>query len=206
MRNYTVTRYSRQEKNGGLQRRNDGGNDGPSLCYDKGMASKAVALILFSALSAICLTAQTDAPLPSSAVADKVIVLKRERKLLLMQDGKTLKTYPIALGANPTGTKTHQGDHRTPEGHYTLDRHNAHSQYHRSLHISYPNAEDVARAHKLGLSPGGDIFIHGLPNGYEPAANEAPDDWTDGCIAVTNSEIDEIFRAVLDGTPIEIKP
>jgi murein L,D-transpeptidase YafK len=86
-----------------------------------------------------------------------------------------------------------------------LDRHNAHSQYHRSIHISYPNAEDVARARKLGVSTGGDLFIHGLPNGYGGPSQQLGD-WTDGCIAVTNAEIDEIWRVVADGTPIEIKP
>ena len=124
------------------------------------MARKTASLIFLLALFSSRLTAQTDTPLPSPAVADKVVVLKRERKLLLLQGDKTLKTYRIALGANPTGTKTHQGDHRTPEGQYILDRHNEHSLYHRSIHISYPNAEDVARAHTLGLSPGGlDFFL-----------------------------------------------
>jgi len=170
------------------------------------MARKAAALIFLLALFLSRITAQTDTPLPSSAIPDKVVVLKRERKLLLLQGDKTLKTYRISLGANPAGTKTHQGDHKTPEGQYILDRHNEHSLYHRSIHISYPNPEDVARARHLGLSPGGYIFLHGLPNGYQPAANQTLGDWTDGCIAVRNSEIDEIFRAVRDGTPIEIRP
>ncbi|HWY57870.1 MAG TPA: L,D-transpeptidase family protein [Terriglobales bacterium] len=104
------------------------------------------------------------------------------------------------------GEKTRQGDHKTPEGNYLLDRHNERSQFHRSIHISYPNADDRARARGLGVSPEGDIFLHGLPNGYEPPPHQTYQDWTDGCIAVTDSEIDEIFRAVPDGSPIEIKP
>jgi murein L,D-transpeptidase YafK len=143
---------------------------------------------------------------PPPPVADKVIVLKSERKLMLMKSDKVLKTYRIALGKDPLGGKTRQGDHKTPEGNYLLDRHNERSQFHRSIHISYPNADDRARARRLGVSSGGDIFLHGLPNGNEPAPHQTLEDWTDGCIAVTDSEIDEIFRAVPDGTRIEIKP
>jgi len=148
----------------------------------------------------------SDVSLSSAVVADRVVVLKSERKLMLMKDGQVLKTYRVSLGANPVGPKIHQGDHKTPEGEYILDRHNSHSQYYRSIHISYPSQVDRERAHRLGLSPGGDVFMHGLPNDYKPAPNENPGDWTDGCIAVTDTEMDEIWRAVPDGTPIEIKP
>lgn len=144
---------------------------------------------------------------PASHQADKILVLKSERKLMLLDHGRVVKTYRISLGAEPVGPKTRQGDHRTPEGTYVIDRRNPHSQFHKSLHISYPNAEDRARARRLGVSPGGDIFVHGLPNGYHwlgPVQHF--DDWTDGCIAVTNEEIEEIWRAVPDGTPIEIRP
>ena len=125
----------------------------------------------------------------------------------LMRTGQVLRTYKIALGGNPVGAKMRQGDHRTPEGVYVIDRRNEHSQYHRSLHISYPNAADRERARKLGVSPGGDIFIHGLPNGYGfiGAAHRARD-WTDGCIAVTDQEIEEIWKLVDNGTPVEILP
>jgi murein L,D-transpeptidase YafK len=143
-------------------------------------------------------------PLPESLAADKVLVLKSERKLFLMKGDEVLKTYIVALGRNPVGSKVRQGDSRTPEGTYVLDRHNPNSQYHRSIHISYPNADDAARARRMGVSPGGDVFLHGLPNGFHGLL--APGDWTEGCIAVTNTEIDEIWRAVADGTPIEIKP
>ena len=138
--------------------------------------------------------------------ADRVIVIKHERKLVLMHADKVIKTYSIALGAVPTGAKDRQGDHRTPEGVYILDSRNSHSQFYKSIHISYPNTEDRKRAARLGVAPGGDIFLHGLPNGYGfVGAAHRLHDWTDGCIAVTNNEIDEIWLLVPNGTPIEIK-
>jgi len=152
------------------------------------------------------LSARTDDHEAASVTVDKVVVHKRERKLMLMNGHRLLKSYRISLGANPVGAKIRQGDRKTPEGSYTLDWHNDHSQYHRSIHISYPNAADRARAHRLGFLPGGDTYLHGLPNGYRQSANEPLNDWTDGCIAVTNAEIDEIYHLVADGTPIEIKP
>jgi|SRR5579872_2024930 len=139
--------------------------------------------------------------------ADRVLVLKQERTLRLMSAGKVIKTYKIALGGNPLGPKTRQGDHKTPEGTYILDSRNLHSQFYKSIHISYPNAQDRAAARKQGVSPGGDVFIHGLPNGYGWIGKEhRMKDWTDGCIAVTDQEMDEIWRAVPNGTPIEIRP
>ena len=147
----------------------------------------------------------SDPPLPASATADKVLVLKAERKLVLIKGDQVLKTYKISLGGNPIGPKIREGDSKTPEGKYVLDRHNPMSQYHRSIHISYPNADDVARAKKLGVSPGEDLFIHGEPNDYHGPSQEMGD-WTDGCVAVSNADMDEIWRAVADGTPIEIRP
>ena len=143
-------------------------------------------------------------PLSASARADKVLVLKSRRVLLLMKGDEVLKRYIVSLG-NPVGPKIRQGDHKTPEGTYVLDRHNANSQFYRSIHISYPNADDVARAKKLGVRAGGDLFIHGLPNDFH-GHSDALGDWTEGCIAVTDAEMDEIWRMVADGTPIEIKP
>jgi murein L,D-transpeptidase YafK len=146
---------------------------------------------------------------PGSAAlrADKVVVLKANRTLILSRNGSILKSYKIALGGNPLGPKTRQGDGRTPEGNYILDRRNAKSQFHRSIHISYPSAQDRARARNLGVNPGGDIFVHGLPNGYGAIGRlHLARDWTNGCIAVTNEEIDEIWKLVPDGTPIEIRP
>ena len=144
-------------------------------------------------------------PLQPEVTADKVVVLKSYRQLLLMKGDQVLKTYIVQLGGDPVGPKVRQGDNRTPEGQYVLDRHNAKSDFHRSIHISYPNADDVARARKLGVSPGGELYIHGLPNEFR-GDSEALGDWTEGCIAVTNAEMDEIWRAVADGTPIEIRP
>lgn len=126
---------------------------------------------------------------------------------MLMRQGKELKSYKIALGRNPIGHKIQEGDHKTPEGNYLLDRRNAKSRFYRSIHISYPDEKDRAHAAKLGVSPGGDVFIHGLPNGFGWLGKlHLAMDWTDGCIAVTDEEMDEIWQAVPDGTPIEIKP
>jgi murein L,D-transpeptidase YafK len=134
-------------------------------------------------------------------------VLKKERTLQLLNRGNVIKTYKVALGGDPVGPKTQQGDHKTPEGVYRLDSRNLHSKFHKAIHISYPNARDREAARKKGVSPGGDVFLHGLPNGYGRIGNSHRlKDWTDGCIAVTNAEIDEIWRMVSDGTPIEIRP
>lgn len=138
---------------------------------------------------------------------DRIIVHKKSHTMELIHAGQVIKSYTIALGSEPIGPKTRQGDHRTPEGVYVIDRRNPHSQFHRALHISYPNAVDRERARKMGVPPGGDIYIHGLPNGYGfiGAAHRARD-WTDGCIAVTDQEIEEIWRLVDNGTPVEIRP
>lgn len=139
--------------------------------------------------------------------ADHVLVLKKQRTLELLNHGRVLKSYKVALGADPIGPKTRQGDHKTPEGIYILDSRNVHSQFYKSIHISYPNASDRAAARARGVSPGGDVFVHGLPNGYRSVgASHRLKDWTDGCIAVTDEEIDEIWAAVGNGTPIEIRP
>ena len=173
------------------------------------MLLRGAAFLLICALAQTPgdVSASSDPPPAPTSVADKVVVLKSQRKLMLRKADQTLKTYRISLGTNPVGPKSRQGDHKTPEGLYTLDRHNAKSEFYRSIHISYPNAADRARARRLGVSPGGDVFLHGWPNGYRPSAqSEDLGDWTDGCIAVTDSEMDEIWRAVPDGTPIEIRP
>ena len=144
---------------------------------------------------------------PAVDQADRVVVHKKERTLELLKDGSAFRRYKIALGAQPLGPKSQQGDHRTPEGIYVIDRRNEHSQFYRALHISYPNADDQARAQKLGVSAGGDIMIHGLPNGFGwIGASHRLKDWTEGCIAVTDKEMDEIWKLVPDGTSIEIDP
>ncbi len=139
--------------------------------------------------------------------ADHVLVVKKDRTLQLLNHGQVIKTYKIALGGDPIGPKTRQRDHKTPEGVYVLDSRNVHSQFYKSIHISYPNREQRAAARSNGISAGGDVFVHGLPRGfgYVGAAHRLKD-WTDGCIAVANEEIDEIWAAVPDGTPIDIRP
>jgi murein L,D-transpeptidase YafK len=161
-------------------------------------------ILLLSGLLGSAGLAQTADATPH---ADRVLVLKHERTLQLLNQGKVIKTYKVALGGEPVGAKTRQGDHKTPEGVYVLDSRNAHSQFYKSIHISYPSARDLAAARQKGVSPGGDVFVHGLPNGYGwIGAGHRAKDWTDGCIAVTDQEIDEIWRAVANGTPIEIRP
>jgi murein L,D-transpeptidase YafK len=138
---------------------------------------------------------------------DQILVVKNERKLSLLAHGKVIRTYKVSLGGEPVGAKERQGDHKTPEGNYVLDRRNLTSKFYKSIHVSYPNEQDKQQAAKLGVSAGGDIMIHGLPNGFGwLRATHLAKDWTDGCIAVTDSEIDEIWKLVADGTPIEIRP
>ena len=143
--------------------------------------------------------------MPKSIMINKVFVDKSARTLQLLSDNKVIKTYHIALGGNPVGHKQQQGDKRTPTGSYTLDYKNEKSKFYRSIHVSYPNAADKARAKSRGVSPGGDIMIHGQKNGFgHLAAINQQRGWTDGCIAVTDDEMDEIMAAVEIGTPIEI--
>ena len=141
---------------------------------------------------------------------DRVVVYKAKRELQLCEGDSILKRYKIALGKNVTGHKQREGDSRTPEGTYVLDWRNSNSKYYLSIHISYPNLEDEKRAQALGVSPGGDIFIHGYPEGISAALWSRywflGKDWTDGCIAVSNEAMDEIWAWVRDGTPIEIYP
>lgn len=139
--------------------------------------------------------------------ADRILILKAERKLTLYRQGRPLKTYLVALGGSPEGDKHCQGDQRTPEGTYRIDLKNRASRYHLSLRISYPDASDRAEARRRGCSPGGDIFIHGLGKGFAYLGRlHRTTDWTLGCVAVTNEEIEEIWGAVEVGTKVEIRP
>ena len=139
--------------------------------------------------------------------ADQVIVVKSQRTLTLLSHGKVLRNYIVALGGTPVGAKEQPGDHKTPEGWYILDRRNAKTRFYKSIHVSYPKEQDKQRAAQRGVSAGSDIMIHGLPNGFGwLGATHRTLDWTDGCVAVTNPEMDEIWELVLDGTPIEIRP
>jgi murein L,D-transpeptidase YafK len=141
--------------------------------------------------------------------ADRILVKKGQRRLYLMRDGKPFRTYRVSLGIDPAGHKQRQGDNRTPEGRYTISGRNARSSFYKALHISYPNMQDRLSAARRGWDPGGAIMIHGQPNGSRLADLRAGvrwEDWTQGCIAVSNMAVDEIWRYVMDGTPIEIVP
>ena len=142
-----------------------------------------------------------------AGTADKIVVIKSEHKMMLLRSGAVIRSYRVSLGRGGKGQKMRAGDHKTPEGNYVIDWRNPRSRFHLSLHISYPNAADVQRAREHGFAPGGDIMIHGLQNGLGWIGRfHRLADWTDGCIAVTDSEMDQIWRAVPDGTPIEIHP
>ncbi len=161
-----------------------------------------IALSLLLLLSLGSCTSTREADLPR---VELVRVDKSARTLTLFADGRAVKTYSgIQLGGAPQGHKRFEGDKRTPEGRYVIDTRNPQSAYHLSLRISYPNAEDRAYARARGRPPGGDIFIHGQPNALP--FGRLPGDWTDGCIALSNSEMDELWQSVTDGTPIEIAP
>lgn len=151
-------------------------------------------------------SATAPAPAPRPVQVDFVLVDKAKRTLTLFGEGIALRSYGgLQFGDAPIGHKRFEGDERTPEGRYVLDYRNPQSSYHLSLHISYPNQQDRAFAAQYGRSPGGLIFIHGQPNDW-PAGERVPGDWTDGCIAVSNAQIEEIWNLVADGTPIEIRP
>jgi murein L,D-transpeptidase YafK len=149
--------------------------------------------------------------LPAAAgdfpVADLVIVEKANRQLFLLKEGEILRTFKIALGMAPVGHKQAEGDFRTPEGRYRLDARNPNSEFFLSIHVSYPNLNDVREARARGVDPGGSIMIHGQPNA--PTRSETyyrTQDWTNGCVAVSNSDMIDIWLMTGDNTPIEIRP
>lgn len=165
---------------------------------------KTISIITAIMLAAVMLAVPASAKVDQ---ADSVVVIKSKRVLMLMQNGEILKSYRIALGGNPAGHKMKAGDKKTPEGSYVIDSRNPNSSFHLSLRISYPSRADVQRAEDLGVSPGGSIMIHGLkPQFAHLGKLHREKDWTEGCIAVTDKEIEEIWRLVPDGTPIVIKP
>jgi len=140
-------------------------------------------------------------------VAERIVVEKGNRRLLLLRGGDVIATYPVRLGLNPYGHKQREGDFRTPEGTYYLSRRNPQSQFFLSVEVSYPNAEDRERARQSGVRPGGLIMIHGQPNvPRKPPDYYARNDWTDGCIAVSNSDMVDIWQRTRLGMPIEIRP
>lgn len=144
-------------------------------------------------------------PISSGMKADLVVVKKSQFSLTLMKNGKPLRQFWIALGRNPRGTKTRQGDFKTPEGRYLLDYKKDRSNFHKAIHISYPNLEDLHRAKSVGEDPGSMVMIHGQPN-YASDANVQRSDWTNGCIALLNQDMDQLWDMVDPGTPIEIYP
>lgn len=165
------------------------------------------ALGLFGIWAAIWLTPMP-VPIPSPPLTgqiDRIVINKSARQMQLFQNGQPVRTYHIALGFTPIGDKTRQGDGRTPEGRFTITRRNAASAYHLSLGIDYPQPEDLIRAAATGINPGRDIFIHGQPNAL-PETLMAKGDWTAGCIALTNTEMREVWRVTPTGTPVEIRP
>ena len=144
---------------------------------------------------------------PPDTKADRVLVEKSRRRLTLLRDGHPISTYRIALGSQPIGTKHREGDGRTPEGTYVIDSRNDATTFHRALHISYPDAADRLAARRAHVDPGGAILIHGLRNDLRWVGRaHRLVDWTSGCIAVTNAEIDEIWRLVPTGTVVDIRP
>ncbi len=161
----------------------------------------------FGLMALLALWAPSPAMAQAPGKADRILVLKAKRQLLLLRDRVVLKSYPIALGRHPKGPKRRRGDGRTPEGVYVIDYRFTDTPYHLALHISYPSAEDEARATVAKVRPGGDILIHGMPARFghtDPVRFFR--DWTNGCIAVGNTAIEEIWQATDDGTPIEIRP
>ena len=139
--------------------------------------------------------------------ADLIKVDKSARTLTLLRGTEIIKTYRVSLGSAPDGHKSREGDGRTPEGRYSIDSRNPRSRFHLGLHVSYPNAGDRLNAQRQSVPPGGDIMIHGLPNGLSWLVRlHLRRDWTDGCVAVTNSEMEEIWAHVATGTAIEIRP
>jgi len=138
---------------------------------------------------------------------DRVIVNKSLQVLYLMKNGKVLSEFHVVFGTHSKGDKVQEGDGRTPEGNYTLDAKNPHSHYYKSIHISYPNAKDRKEAARRGVNPGGSIMIHGQKNGYEWLSFLSKYvNWTKGCIALSNEDMDEVWKSVRVGTPIEIRP
>ena len=165
-------------------------------------------LIFFGWLALVYYTDRTappPAPLPPIAgQIDRILIEKSDRRMTLFQDGVAVRIYPVALGFAPSGDKVRQGDGKTPEGIFRIDRRNPHSSYTLSLGLDYPQAEDRARAAAGGYSPGGDIFIHGQPNRF-PDALILSGDWTAGCIALSNAQMREVWAVTPVGTQVEIR-
>ena len=179
---------------------------------ETGLAVRTLIALIFTMMVSLggqAIAAPNDVASWTPLKADRLVVLKGERRLVLMRGDRVMKVFRVALGRYPKGAKVREGDARTPEGTYTVDYRldTNKSKFYRALHISYPNRQDRAQARKLGVSPGGQIMIHGLPTKWSAKDVGHPRlDWTQGCIALTNREIDQVWKMVDDGTTIEIHP
>lgn len=174
-----------------------------------GILRRRVSIGVIALLVAACAFAgdRLDSSSQKPEKADSILILKKDHVMELLSGGKVIRTYKVALGQGGLAPKQREGDGRTPEGHYFIDAKYEHSAYHKALHVSYPNAEDRKRSARLGASPGGAIMIHGLPNGKGwVGGRHRLYDWTLGCIAVTDEEIDEVWNLVPAGTPVDIRP
>lgn len=172
--------------------------------------SKVFGLLIFAGAAVILLLSVSTqphlTPLPPSVTADKIVIDKAPHRLTLYANGEALRSYPVSFGRGGLAPKQREGDKLTPEGQYTILNRKAESAYHRALRISYPDAADKKRAAAAGVSAGSDIMIHGLRNGFGWLGTlHRRMDWTLGCIAVTNPEIEEIWSLVPDGTPVVIQ-
>ena len=184
-------------------------------CYSRSGCSRVLPVkrrvipALLCALALLCtgVASAADDVIAPAERADAVLVVKGERKLYLLKAGRILRAFDISLGLVPTGPKQREGDFRTPEGRYRLETRNADSDYFLSIQVSYPSEADLVRARAQGVDPGGQIMIHGLPNEpkYDMRRYEGSD-WTDGCIAVSNSDMVDIWLMTSESTPIEIRP
>jgi murein L,D-transpeptidase YafK len=183
--------------------------EGPQIAATQSVASvvappAGVAADVGSGMTQVPMAPSVSATMP---IADQVLVRKSERRLYLMRHGEVLRSYRVALGLIPDGPKERSGDFRTPEGRYQLTRRNSRSDFFLSIQVSYPNAEDLRRARRDHVNPGGSIMVHGLPNlQRHPPDYYAAADWTDGCIAMSNSDMVELWLMVQDNTPIDILP
>jgi len=168
------------------------------------LAASATAVIVLGSVAGNCLGIDS---LPEGAIADSLLLEKGARRLTLYGTDTVLKSYTVSLGREPVGAKQFQGDGRTPEGHFVIDWRNSKSDYHLALHLSYPRVQDRKFARSHGRSAGGAIMIHGIRNGLGFLGPlHRLYDWTEGCIALTDAEIEEVWRVVPDGTPIDIRP
>jgi murein L,D-transpeptidase YafK len=170
------------------------------------MKSRSARAISFVVLAGACRSGSA-APLPADVRGDRLVVEKAAHRMTLYRSDSVLKVYRVALGRGGSGDKVREGDNRVPEGRFQIDHRVEASRYHRALHVSYPDRAHAERAQALGVPPGGDIMVHGIRNGFGWIGPlHRLKDWTRGCVAVTNPEIEELWRAVPNGTAVEIRP